>query len=309
MEGAIAPRAADLSPDEAEARSQRCFEIDAQIKSGLRAGREAMWDVARGLHEFDEENGWTALGIDSLGEWLADPEVGMTRATYFRMVKCHRFLIEQKKLAPARVAELELSKVEIVLPKLKAGSVKMDDALADVQHLGARDLREKYMRRPDPADLDPPPDPNGVEASRPPADPPIETPDAPPTPNVGDGGPVRASDGAASLDEPEVLDGTVVEEPIDEEPDPMAADPLSPEPAQNDHDESSGPVPVNPTGPSAEEVVEWIDRGLNRDASAAMRRHALMQAKTFIVALFPQLAETAAGNETEAVAEGADDGS
>jgi hypothetical protein len=293
---AVAPQAKGLSPDEAEARAQRCFEIDAQIKTGLRAGREAMWEVARGLHEFDEENGWTALGIESLGEWLADPEVGMTRATYFRMVKCHRFLIEQKKLPPARVAELELSKVEIVLPKLRAGSVKMDDALADVQHLGARDLREKYMRRPDPADLDPPPDPNGVEATRPA----IETPDAPPEPNAGDGGPVRASDGAASLGEPEVIDAEPVEvndQAKAENDVKVAAQPTPPvEPAQNDPDEGSGRVPEGgvPVGPSAAEVLDTIDRALDPTASQAWRRHALMEAKKFIVGLFPQFMEAAA---------------
>jgi hypothetical protein len=293
-DGAVqGPQARSLTPEEAEARAQRCFEIDERIKAGLRAGREALWETARALHEFDEENGWTALGYEKIGEWLADPEVGMTRGTYIRLVGTFRELVVKRKLPFATVADLETSKVQIVLPKLKAGSVRLDEALDDVKALGQRDLREKYLRRPDPADLEPPDDPPlDSSMSRAEPDPP---PNGAPTerPTWGDG---RALGADPPDEEPPVIDGEVVED--DEEPvetevvdDPPEEEPEA-EPAHNDQPDASGQVQgVDPTGPSAAEVIDWIDRALPREASPAIRRHALQEARKFIVALFPELAE------------------
>jgi hypothetical protein len=276
------PQARSLSPDEAEARAERCFEIDQRIKAGIRAGRAAMWEVAAGLVEFDDENGWTALGHENLGEWLADPEVGMSRSTFFRTVQSYRELT-RRGIGQADLPELEPTKVQIVLPRVKAGSVKLADALADVRALGQKDLREKYLRRPDPADLNPPDDDLVNEtqrAAKAEPTPPPDTPQPTSTPQWANGTPL-GGDPPEDEEPPEVevVEGDVVEEPEGE-------------PAQNDDPEPSGQVQaVDPEGPSAIEVVEWIDRALPRESSPAMKRHALTVARKFIVALFPQIAE------------------
>lgn len=145
--------AKELSPAEAEERAEHCFALDQAVKESAQKGREALWELARALHEFDEEAAWSGLGYETLGEWLADSDVSLTRSTYFRLTQVYRELVLRRQLPMSTAAELEVSKVQIVLPKVKAGSVKLADAIADVKALGARDLRVKYMRRPDPADL------------------------------------------------------------------------------------------------------------------------------------------------------------
>jgi hypothetical protein len=77
----------ELSPKEAEDRGKAMFALDQRIREALAAGRRSIWEAARALAEFDAENGWTALGYDTLAEWLADPEISMSRATYYRMVR------------------------------------------------------------------------------------------------------------------------------------------------------------------------------------------------------------------------------
>jgi hypothetical protein len=139
----------ELSPEEAEERKRRCYELDQQARAGMRAGREAMWYTARVLHEFDEEAAWQAIGYDKLGDWLADPEVGMTRSTYHRMIGAYRELAVVRKVDEQRLLVLDVSKVDIVLPALRAGRVGLEKALDDVEALGARDLREEYLSRPD----------------------------------------------------------------------------------------------------------------------------------------------------------------
>lgn len=159
MAAVMGPEARDLTPDEAQARVEEMFELNQQIKAGLRAGREAMWDVAASLHKFDEGNGWSALGYETQGEWLADIEIGMTRATFKRLVGSYRELVVRRQLPASRLADLDTSKVQIILPKLRTGSVKLEDALEDVKELGQRDLREKYMAPGEP-DVEDGPDPD-----------------------------------------------------------------------------------------------------------------------------------------------------
>ncbi len=178
------PSARELSQEEAEQRAERCFALDQEIKAGLRAGREAVWRVAAAMHEFDEESGWTALGYDKLGDWLADPEVSTNRRTFFRMTSVYRDLAVQRQLPAASLAELDIAKVDIVLGKVKAGAVKLDDALEDVVALGAQDLRRKYIGREDPANQQmpaddtplPPPVDDDEEFVPPPQNPTDDTP-------------------------------------------------------------------------------------------------------------------------------------
>lgn len=154
------PAARDLSPFEQEQRATKCYELDQAIKAGLRAGREAMWETARALHEFDEENGWTALGYEKIGDWLADTDVGMTRSQHYRLVSVYRELVVHRQVSQDDLKQLDVSKVDIVLPAVKSGRVTLKDALSDVKALGARDLRDSYIKRPDPKDTVPAATPN-----------------------------------------------------------------------------------------------------------------------------------------------------
>jgi hypothetical protein len=138
-----------LTPEQAEARAELCFNLHQEIVGQLRAGREAVWQMARALHEFDEENGWTALGHDTLNEWLAQPDIGIMRRTYYKMVAAWRELAVLRQVSEEELAELDISKVEVVLPALKSGRKQLTEALDDVKALGFRDLREVYVQRPE----------------------------------------------------------------------------------------------------------------------------------------------------------------
>jgi hypothetical protein len=131
--------------EDREALQKQAHELDQAIRSGLTAGRKTLWDVARELHEFDEISGWVHLGCETRAEWLADPEISMTSSTFFRLVRAFRELAIARKVDPDRLAVLDISKVDIVLPKVQSGKVRLKEALNDVEALGARDLREKYI--------------------------------------------------------------------------------------------------------------------------------------------------------------------
>jgi hypothetical protein len=142
----------ELTDQQQKALAERAFGLDQTIKAGIRTGREAMWNVAAALHEFDEMDGWAALGFEKLSDWLADPEMGMTRRSYYRWVALYRELAVNRQVPEADLRQLDVSKVDVVLPKIKTGEVDLQHALDDARELGFRDLREQYIDRPDPKD-------------------------------------------------------------------------------------------------------------------------------------------------------------
>jgi hypothetical protein len=136
----------ELTQQEAEKRAEVAFQLNERVKDGLAAGREALWQVAEALYEFNEEAVWTALGYETLADWLADPDIGMTKSTYYRLTRMWRQLVIHRKITPAQIKLLEPSKVDIVLGAVEQGRVSVNKALADAKDMGARDLREVYMR-------------------------------------------------------------------------------------------------------------------------------------------------------------------
>jgi hypothetical protein len=138
--------AKDLTVQEQEERAELAFQLEARVKRSLQAGRVALWDLAEALYDFDKESGWGPRGYEKLSDWLADPDVSMTSATYYRLVGVWRKLHVQRKLPAAELKQLDVSKVAIVLPAIENGEAITQDALDDAQALGARDLRKKYIR-------------------------------------------------------------------------------------------------------------------------------------------------------------------
>ena len=75
---------------------------------------------------------------------LAQPEIGLSRSWFFRLIQTWRDLVVVRKVSPARLAAIDTTKVEEIRPAIMSGHVKPDAALADAEALGRRDLREKY---------------------------------------------------------------------------------------------------------------------------------------------------------------------
>jgi hypothetical protein len=144
---AIEPSTArDLTDEEQEARAEFCTDLEDKIKGNLNGVRTNLWDLAHHLYEFDQEEGWSALGYETQQEWLAQPEIGMTRSAYFALVRRHRELVVVRQLPPATLAELDPSKVDIVMAAIEHNRGKLEDILDDVKTLGARDLRDNYVK-------------------------------------------------------------------------------------------------------------------------------------------------------------------
>lgn len=121
-------------------------ETEARVKEALREGKSALWKLAEACYQFDQQSGWRALGYDSLTGWLADPEIDMTRGTYYRLVKTWQQLAVDQGLEPAQLEAVSMSKAAIVVEDIASGDVQVDAALKDAANLTASQLREKYEK-------------------------------------------------------------------------------------------------------------------------------------------------------------------
>jgi hypothetical protein len=120
-----------------------------EVKAGLKEVRGGLWRAAKALYAFNEEVGWQALGYDTLGEWLGNPDVTLARSTYYRLLSAwHEFHV-LRKIDEDTLKTLDLTKAAISLPALKRGEATVEEVMADVEALGARDMRVKYTHVPD----------------------------------------------------------------------------------------------------------------------------------------------------------------
>lgn len=138
------PKAVELTKQQQEALTRRCFKLETGIKKAIGKAHELKWKLAELLYEFDQELGWKQLGFESLGDWLSQPEIGMGRSSYDRLIRAWRDLTVVKEIPAEDLADVEPEKAQVVLPSIMAGNVKIDQALADARTLPSRDLKERY---------------------------------------------------------------------------------------------------------------------------------------------------------------------
>jgi len=115
-----------------------------RLLEGLSAARLALSAVAQACHELSRDKSWTDLGYESLAEFLASPEITLTRTQFFSMAQIWERYVLDGGVDPRDLAVAHPSKLAIPLRALGANEVSVAEALADVKTLGARDLREKY---------------------------------------------------------------------------------------------------------------------------------------------------------------------
>lgn len=117
---------------------------EQQVKDALREGKTALWKLAEALWHFDQQKGWAALGKEHLTEWLKDPEIDMTRGTYYRLVGTWQKLAIDRGLERKQLEAVDMSKAALVADEIATGHRRPATVLKDVQELPASKLREKY---------------------------------------------------------------------------------------------------------------------------------------------------------------------
>jgi hypothetical protein len=139
MAEAKAPTKAQL-----ERRRKTAFNLERQIKAAAQAAYLSWWALAEALYEFHEGGYWSDLGYDSLEEFLAQPEITISRSQFFKQSKTWRDLVVTKQIPPDDLKQLEPTKVREVVPAIMRGEVEPEQALSDAAELSYRDVVRTY---------------------------------------------------------------------------------------------------------------------------------------------------------------------
>jgi len=120
------------------------FTLEQKLKAALRITRRSLIDVAEACYGISRGHAYEALGYETLAEFLAQPDIGMSRSEFFTAAKVHEVFVLEHGIDPERLADASLTKLDVVLPKVAAGEVDAEEALGDAATQGLRDLRDGY---------------------------------------------------------------------------------------------------------------------------------------------------------------------
>lgn len=122
----------------------QAFDLEVDIVRHT-AGQRRSWVLLAGrLHQFHTEKAWTLRACETFNTWLAQPEVSITRADAYAMIGAWRDLVLDRHVPVEDLEDLDLSKLAVVLPAIRAGK-PVAEALADCRTLSRSDLRAEYQ--------------------------------------------------------------------------------------------------------------------------------------------------------------------
>lgn len=130
-----------------QATGARAHSLHEQVVGACTAVKQSWVLLAGRLHAFHAEKAWDVLGYDRFEDWLGTPEIGLSRSQAYQFIEAWQQLVIDRDVQPARLGEADVSKVAVVLPALKRGEVKTDEALADCESLSRSDLIDRYRGR------------------------------------------------------------------------------------------------------------------------------------------------------------------
>lgn len=129
---------------EQERAVKTAFGLEADIVAGIKVIRQQWVKLAGHLFEFQQTQAYATLGYETLEQWLASPDIELSRRTFFALTEAYRELVVNRQVEPTRLGAIDMTKAMEVLPAIRRNQVDLDTALADCEVLTRTDLRDRY---------------------------------------------------------------------------------------------------------------------------------------------------------------------
>lgn len=140
--------------EQLEALAAEAREVEKQIIRALSATRSAGWITAKHMHRFFDERMYERLGCESENEWLAGPDVGLSRGHVRNLLAAYRALVIERQVPMKELEGVDVRKVLVGLPALKKGKVTAKELISDARALARHDIEVRYSEGTD-APIDP----------------------------------------------------------------------------------------------------------------------------------------------------------
>lgn len=131
-------------PSAEEVAAKSAFEVDFRVKQNVRKMRTLWVAIAEDLFKVWEQELWKDLGFGGFEDWLAQPEVAISKRHSYGLVEAWRELVVKRAVTPAQLEGVGIGGLREVLPAIRRGFVDVDEGLTDARELGRADLRHKY---------------------------------------------------------------------------------------------------------------------------------------------------------------------
>jgi ribosomal protein L20 len=126
------------------AASTAAHQMHEHVKE-IKRQMQGLWvELAEALYHFRAGQMWKDIGYSTFESWLSDPEVELERRWVYKLTDAYRYLVIEYEVPLDRVKQLQISKVNEVLPALRRGQVELETALSDVESLNREDLEIQY---------------------------------------------------------------------------------------------------------------------------------------------------------------------
>lgn len=137
---------ADLTPQEKAALEQHAHEVEREIHRAKQAIFTAGIYLAKNVYELIEQQLWRVLGYESLNHFLASPDIELSKGHALKLTRIYRELVVDRGVPTKELVGVDLEKVQLALPAIKAGKALAQDAIADAKSLTRGDMAERYSQ-------------------------------------------------------------------------------------------------------------------------------------------------------------------
>jgi len=135
-----------LAPQIATKRELRIEAIEDEIVDHKKAITRSFVEVGKLLLEVYEESLFAEKGYDSFGQWLSSPEVDFSRSVGYDLIRIAK-LIEVGFLPAQGIADIGVSKIRLLLPKIAEAPDDLQEWLYKAEILTWRDLKDEVAGR------------------------------------------------------------------------------------------------------------------------------------------------------------------
>lgn len=120
------------------------FVAHTQIVDGVARVNEGLAYAMKGCYDLEKSKGWAKLGFATLNEYLAQPEVTVSRTDFYRLAAIYEAYVLDGGVPAELLAGASPSKLELPIPAIEQGVVSAEQAVSDAESLTRKDLRERY---------------------------------------------------------------------------------------------------------------------------------------------------------------------
>ena len=128
-------------------KEDEAYYLDLTIKSRHLKINDMAFYLASDLYKMDTKKLYKKLGYRSFNAYLADPEVGINRATAYKLVSIYRDLIMDQSIQKDQFVEIGQDKLAIIRPYKIEHPDLLEELLADAKALSKTDLRKQLRDR------------------------------------------------------------------------------------------------------------------------------------------------------------------